>query len=99
MPSKTEILSFLSENKPLFQDQFYITKLGLFGSYARETADENSDIDILIELKPNTPNIYELKKELREILKNRFRKEVDICRERAIKPAFRNLIFNEVVYV
>ena len=99
MPTRIEILSFLSENKSFFQDQFSITKLGLFGSYARETADEKSDIDILIELQPDTPNIYELKKELKEILKKRFKKEVDICRERAIKPAFRDLIFREVVYV
>jgi uncharacterized protein len=62
-------------------------------------ADENSDIDILIELQPDTPNIYELKKELKEIVKNKFKKEVDICHEKLIKPVFRDLIFREVVYV
>ena len=99
MPTRSEILYFLSEKKSTFQNSYHITKLGLFGSYAREMADENSDIDILIELQPNTPDIYELKKEIKKIVKSKFNKEVDVCRERSIKPVFRDMIFREVVYV
>jgi len=99
MHTRSEILGFLAENKSLFQDQFHVVKLGLFGSYAREMADEQSDIDILIELAPDTQNIYELKKELKNFIKNKFKKEVDICREKTIRPVFRELIFQEAVYV
>ena len=99
MLTSSEILSFLAENKSHFQDHYHVIKLGLFGSYARDLANEQSDIDILIELAPGTQNIYELKKELKIFIKNKFNKEVDICREKAIKPVFRDLIFQEAVYV
>ena len=99
MLSRSEILGFLAENKSLFHDQYHVIKLGLFGSYAREMANDQSDIDILIELAPGTQNIYELKKDLRNLIKNKFKKEVDICREKTIKPLFRDLIIREAVYV
>jgi hypothetical protein len=99
MVTRSEILGFLTENKTLFHDQYHVVKLGLFGSYAREMADEQSDIDILIELAPGTQNIYELKKDLKNFIRNKFNKEVDICREKTIKPVFRDLINREAVYV
>lgn len=47
----------------LFQidkNKYNISELGLFGSYAKDNADDNSDIDILVEL--------EFKKELEKFL-------------------------------
>ena len=45
--TKEMILDYLRELKPQLEKDG-ITKLGLFGSYARDCADENSDIDIVI---------------------------------------------------
>ncbi len=47
----------------LFQidkNKYSISELGLFGSYAKDNADDNSDIDILVKL--------EFKKELEKFL-------------------------------
>ncbi len=99
MISKKDILIYLTDNKPLFQKRFHLLKLGLFGSFAREDANESSDLDILIELEPGTQDIFELKQELRSTLEQQFNRKVDICREKAIRPIFRPMILDEVIYV
>ena len=38
----------------------------LFGSFARNEQDENSDIDIVLEFHPGTKNIYEKKTNLKK---------------------------------
>ena len=44
--TKEKILDFLRENKSLLQKEFGVTKVGLFGSYAREEQEDGSDVDI-----------------------------------------------------
>ncbi len=45
--AQKDILSYLSELKPSLQKDG-IKEIGLFGSYAKGYADENSDIDIVV---------------------------------------------------
>ena len=47
--TKEDILQFLRENKALLKERFHVDKIMLFGSYARDEATDESDIDILIE--------------------------------------------------
>ena len=35
MITKEEILDFLRQQKPLFEKEYQVSKIGLFGSYAR----------------------------------------------------------------
>ena len=35
MKTRDQILTFLSQNKKLFRDNYHIVRIGLFGSYAR----------------------------------------------------------------
>ncbi|MBU4332195.1 nucleotidyltransferase domain-containing protein [Patescibacteria group bacterium] len=98
MLTKEEILKFLKENKKFFRENFQVTKIGLFGSYARNEQDEASDIDILIELERTVPDIFNTKKELRKYIKESLDKEVDIGREKYLKPYFANYISKEVLY-
>jgi predicted nucleotidyltransferase len=48
---KATILKYLSEAKEHYRHEGLLIK-GLFGSYARDEADETSDIDVLIEATP-----------------------------------------------
>ena len=36
MTTKGEILDFLAQNKEYFREKYGITKIGLFGSYAKD---------------------------------------------------------------
>ena len=99
MLTQQNILSYLKSNKAYFYEQFNIIKIGIFGSYARNEQTENSDIDILIEMQPETENIFEKRQKLKEFLNQHFSKQVDVCHERAIKPIFREMILKEAIYV
>ncbi len=98
MLTRAEILAFLKDNKGLFRSQYGIRKIGLFGSYAREEQTDTSDIDILIEMSPDTENIFDKRMQLRELLMSRFAKNVDICHEQAIRPIFKKLVLNDAIY-
>jgi predicted nucleotidyltransferase len=99
MIQKEEILSYLNQNKDLFQKQFNIEKIGIFGSFSRNEQTENSDIDIIIEMPQGTLDIFEKKQNLHNLLKSNFNREIDICRERSIKPLFKEIILKDVIYV
>jgi len=87
----------LSVFKRDFGRQFGITKLGIFGSVARQENAEDSDIDIVVELeKPTLSLMFELK----ETLKSLFKCEVDLVRFRStLRPLFKSNILNDVIYV
>ena len=44
--SKTNILNYLKKKKDELYKQYGVTTLGLYGSYARDEATKDSDIDI-----------------------------------------------------
>ena len=67
----------LKETIAKLADKYSITKVNLFGSYANGTADENSDIDLLVEFETRNISLIKLsalKIELTEEMKN----DVDI---------------------
>jgi uncharacterized protein len=99
MKSRNEILSFIGRNKNLLKDQFHVKRIGLFGSFAREEQKEGSDLDLLIEFEDNTQNLFELKLQIKNYFKNNLGVEVDICREKYIKPQYKSSIIKEAIYV
>jgi len=52
--TKNDILTKLSKNKKYIMQTFEVEKIGLFGSYARDEATKDSDIDIYVEFKHKT---------------------------------------------
>ncbi|NBW30159.1 MAG: hypothetical protein EBR35_02720 [Flavobacteriales bacterium] len=99
MLTQQNILNFLSENKLFLREQFHVVKIGIFGSFARNEQNPDSDIDILIEMENNVSNVYDLKWNLREFLKNQFQRDVDICNSKHIKPYAKDYILKDAIYV
>ena len=99
MLTQQNILNFLSENKLFLREQFHVVKIGIFGSFARNEQNPDSDIDILIEMENNVSNVYDLKWNLREFLKNQFQRDVDICNSKHIKPYAIDYILKDAIYV
>lgn len=98
-PDRTGILTFLAKEKPRLESQFRVAKIGLFGSYARGEETESSDIDVIVEFFPETENLYEIKLSIKELISKEFDREVDICREKYLKPYYRDHILKSVIYV
>lgn len=98
MKTRDQILDFLFRNRKLFRNKFHIEKIGFFGSYARGDQNYNSDLDLLVEFEENTLNLYELKIQIKEFFKTHLGLEVDICREKYIKPRIKKNILKETIY-
>jgi len=92
-----DCINKLTAFKNTFGKQFGITKLGIFGSVARQSNTEASDLDIVVEVeKPTLSQMYELKKKLVEL----FNCNVDLVRFRnSLRPLFKANILNDVIYV
>ena len=52
--TQEEILQILKEKKEYIQNNYEVEKIGLFGSYAKNTQTQQSDIDIYVEFKNKT---------------------------------------------
>ena len=99
MVSQSQILRYLSANKQDISRKYHLKKLGIFGSYARSDQTTKSDLDLLVEFEENTPDLFEKKELLRKEMQLVFHIPVDICREKYIKPVFRQQILSDAIYV
>jgi uncharacterized protein len=99
MKTRDQIISFIAKNKDLFRNKFHITKIGIFGSFARGEQNKESDLDLIVEFEDNTQNLYDLKLDIKEFFRSELGIEIDICREKYIKPRIKKEILKETVYV
>lgn len=98
MVNADQILYYLSANKNRFEEEYHLIKIGIFGSFARGEENEKSDIDLIVEFEDNTRDLYTLKQRLKNEIQSKFNLSVDICREKYIKPVFKEQILSEVKY-
>ncbi len=94
-----DILNFLKSKKDEILNEYHLDKIGLFGSFSTNQYTIESDIDLIVEFKPNTENISEKKSQLKQLLSDKFQRDVDICREKYIKPYFKSQILKSAIYV
>lgn len=99
MVKREDILSFLREKKDELFSEYQLTRIGLFGSFARDEGTKDSDIDLIVEFEPNTENLSEKKSKIKMIVAKRFDREVDLCREKYIKSYFKPQILQSAIYV
>ena len=92
-----EIITFLKEHKTEIQEKFGATRIGLAGSYARDEATEESDIDIVVELQ--SANKFRSFFYLLYYLQDAFGKRVDLVTESSLKPIVRKAILKDILYV
>ena len=95
--NRSEVIKKLA----LFKDelkQFSVKDLYLFGSYAREEADEQSDLDILVEFEPGAQvGLFEFAR-LRRRLCELLGRDVDLVTRNALRPEMKDQILREAVH-
>ena len=97
MLTREDILTFLRENKERFAEKYGVTKLGLFGSFARNEATEESDVDICVEVAEPT---YDVMFYLWEEISEKTERPVDIVRvRRGMNGFLRKRIRRDAIYV
>jgi len=93
--TKQEILDFLRENKSFFKQQFDVDAIMLFGSYARDEATPESDVDILIDSQNKS---YDSLFSMKELLEKQFQKKVDIFYKDSVRRFIMRFIKEELIY-
>jgi predicted nucleotidyltransferase len=91
-----EIENKLRNLKPKLKKQFYVDKIGYFGSFSRNEQKAGSDIDILVNFqKPIGWEFFDLK----EMLEIELGLNVDLVSVKAIKEQLKQEILSSVKYV
>ena len=95
--NRDDITKYISEHKTEFEQEFGVKKIGIFGSYARDEAHKESDIDIVVVLEK--PDLF-LLIGIKQVIEEAFNKKVDVVRMRDNMNSFlRQRIERDVVYV
>lgn len=87
----------IRKNREFLKNTYRVREVGIFGSVARGQKRKGSDIDILVDFsKPiGLFDFIRLERFLSQVLK----KKVDLVFKKAIKPAIKKEILDEVIYV
>jgi uncharacterized protein len=96
MTTRDEILNILKQNKAGLLTRYPLSELAIFGSYARNDFNENSDIDILVDFNaPIGIKYIALAHELEDL----FQKKIDLVSRRGIKPKYLSVIEKNLIHV
>ncbi|MES1215356.1 MAG: nucleotidyltransferase family protein [Bacteroidota bacterium] len=90
------ILQKLRQHQPELQRKYPVSRIGIFGSYARGEATADSDIDLAVEFSaPMGLNFVEMADEI----ENLFGIKTDVVPKRSIKPDYLPYVEKDIVYV
>ncbi len=96
---KKDILNYLKSNQEYFHKQFGIQFIGLFGSFARDEENDDSDIDILYKIeKDKKLSMFKYLKLIKQ-LEDSFHKKIDLAREETLKSRVKSYIQKDIIYV
>ena len=91
-----KIIQILRQYKPELQRKYPVSRLGVFGSYARGEATEKSDIDIAVDISgPMGLNFVAMAYEIEDL----FGIKTDVAPKRAIKKDYLDYVEKDIVYV
>ena len=95
--NRDEVLDVLREHKATLAQRFGVTELALFGSFARDQATDDSDVDILVRFdKPATSDAFFGTQFYLEDLLGR---PVDLATNRDLRVEIRPYVEREIVNV
>jgi predicted nucleotidyltransferase len=96
MTSLEEIKSQIEPLKPTLQKRFNVKTIDIFGSYARNEAQEKSDLDLLITYTTNDYDhntVYALK----NYLKRKLHIKIDIISKEFLNPHIKDQVLKEAI--
>ena len=94
---RDQTLALLAEHKPVLAERFGVQTLALFGSFARGTARDDSDVDILVGFgEPPTPSdFFGVQFYIEDLLG----RPVDLVTETALRPQLRPYVERDAIAI
>lgn len=97
---KNSILNYLKSKKEIFKKEYGITTLGLYGSYARDEATEDSDVDIFYNTNENfSMGFIEFDSFLDKIKEELHIKKLDFVNLDSMQPIIKYYAKKDFIYV
>lgn len=94
---RDQTLALLSQHKPVLVERFGVRRLTLFGSVARDTAREDSDVDVLVDFgEPASPEAYF---GVMFYLEDLLGCPIDLVTERALRSELRPYVERDAIVV
>ena len=97
---RADILQTLQQTLPQLREEFGISRIGLFGSYARDEQTAKSDIDLVYELEEGRTLGFRgklvVEKRLRKVLGHR---KIEFINSRYLNPIIRYEMQKDIIYV
>lgn len=98
LQTKEEIIEKLRQQKDKLRAEFHVLNIGLFGSFARNEANTESDLDFLVEFEEGNLDYYSIRRNLNDYLSTFFGRKVDIAISKSLKPFYRDAILKQAIY-
>lgn len=95
--SREEALETLTTLKPELQERFGVATLALFGSTARDEANNDSDVDLLVTF--SDPITFRSFMGALHLIEDTLGKKVDLIPEDELRDAFRPYVEQDLIYV
>ena len=96
LKNKEKILSTLKNLKDELKTSYKVKKIGLFGSYVKNSQTETSDIDLLVEFDEDADLFHLIG--LSRYLEEMFDTKVDVVSKPSLKEEIKQYILKEVIY-
>lgn len=96
MIKRNSILKTLEDNQDKIR-RFGVRKIGIFGSFARRSQTQKSDIDILVEFQRGQKS-FDNYMELKELLQALLNRKIDLVTKEALKSRIKLSILKETQY-
>lgn len=97
MSELEQIKQKIGDRKNYLRESFGVEEIGIFGSFARNEATKDSDLDMLVTLKE--PIGYFRFFELEKYIKSIIGRNIDLATKEAIKPVIRQNIMKDLVLI
>ena len=95
--NKSEVLRLLQTHKQILAERFGVTDLAVFGSFARDEATDESDLDILVTFdNPATSRSYF---DVQFYIEDLTGRAVDLVTDKALRPELRPSVERDCVHV
>jgi predicted nucleotidyltransferase len=95
--NRDAVLALLREHLPVLRERFGVRQLRLFGSFARDAAREDSDVDVLVDFgqPPDAKRFFGVQFYLEDLLG----RPVDVASETALRERLRPYVERDAITV
>jgi len=90
-------IELLRNHETAIKAKYHVSKIGIFGSFARGEAKESSDVDVLVEFEKGCKT-FDNFMELKFYLEDLFARKIDLVTVEALRPQLKEDILREISY-